>query len=134
MDPKQIIVLFGDSLFMDTIEAGLGAGREFGLVRIYTSVTDVGKRLQSFHPDLVIFDVLNLDDHAVLTLLKDQPGTLFLGLDINTNRIIALTCQCHTANSLSDLTHIIRQRSLQRLENDTEPFSLDQPLDELVNQ
>ena len=129
MNQKQIVVLFGDSLFLDTVEAGLGTDLEIGLVRIYTSVTDVVKRLQSFHPDFVIFDIVNLDDHTLLSLLKDQPGTLFLGLDINTNRIIALCCQCHTAHSLADLTQIIRQRSLNGLQD--EPFPPDLRLEQL---
>lgn len=109
MDPKQILVLFGDSLFIDTIEAGLGTGREFALVRISAGAANLHQRLDSFDPDLVIFDVSHLDDRLILSLLKSHPGTLFLGLDITTHQILALGSRCYTVRSLADLTRIIHQ-------------------------
>ncbi|GAB4438885.1 MAG: hypothetical protein Kow0031_20780 [Anaerolineae bacterium] len=127
MNRKQIVVLFGDSLFMDTIEAGLGAGREFGLVRVTAGAANIARRLDSFHPDIVIFDVIHLDEDLVLSLLKNQADTLFLGLDITTHQIIALCSQCYTARSLAELTRIIRQ--MQRRGNKTEPFPPELPLE-----
>ena len=100
-------ILVGDSLFMDTVEAALGNHREFGLVRVYKSVTDIGKRLKSFHPDLVIFDLNTLSAGTIFTIQKEQPGTPMLGLDINTNEIIVMHCQSFTAHSVSDLTRLI---------------------------
>ncbi len=132
MKQKQLVVLFGDSLFMDAIEAGLGVNREFGLVRIYARLSAAGKQLQSFQPDIVIFDVLNLDDHTALTLLKEQPGILFLGLDIDSNQIVALRSQYCTVRSLADLTGIIRQQNLPPDDHAIELLTLDQPLDELI--
>lgn len=132
MDQKQTVVLYGDSLFMDSIEAGLGINREFDLVRFSTNVTNINKRLKLFHPDIVIFDILTLTDHVILSLLKDYPNILFLGLDINTNQIIALRSQCHLADSLADLTEIIRRRQLPGPE--TAPYPSVLTLEELVTQ
>jgi len=56
MEKRRIVVLFGDSLLMDSVEVGLGVNQALGMVRIDPAVTDVGKRLESLSPDLIIFD------------------------------------------------------------------------------
>ena len=52
MDDRRIVVLFGDSLLMDTVEASLGENPELGVMRVHTNVPDIGARLKSVQPHL----------------------------------------------------------------------------------
>lgn len=106
MDDRQIIVLFGDSLLMDTVEAGLGDCPDIGVMRVHPSVPNLVDRLISIQPDLVIFDWDGPHCQFVLPFLREQPGTPLLGLDITCSRAIALYSQQHevlTARALADL-------------------------------
>ena len=106
MDDRRIIVLFGDSLLMDTVDASLSDCPEIGVMRIHASVPNVVERLTSIQPDLVIFDWDGPHCHFVLPFLREQPGTPLLGLDVTSSRAIALYSQQHevlTARALADL-------------------------------
>jgi len=45
MKKRPLVVLLGDSLLIDTVEATLGDNQDLGVVRMHTTVTDVGERL-----------------------------------------------------------------------------------------
>ena len=121
MDQKRIVVLYGDSLFMDAVETSLDQFKELGLVRIYTSVTDVGKRLQSLGPDLVIFDINTSPTQFIIPFLKNQPDTPLLGLDITSNKIMVICSQSHIVHSTSDLSWVIKQTTFGNAETNVLP-------------
>lgn len=121
MDQKRIVVLYGDSLFMDAVETSLDQFKELGLVRIYTSVTDVGKRLQSLGPDLVIFDINSSQIQFIIPFLKDQPDTPLLGLDITSSKITVICSQSHIVHTTSDLTWVIQKTTLGNAETNILP-------------
>ena len=81
-------------------------------MRIHTSVPNIGDRLASLRPDLVIFDWDAPHCQFVLPLLRTQPGIPLLGLDITCSRQYAV----QTAEVLADL--IKQQTSGQPLPNE----------------
>ena len=90
MENRRIVVLVGDSLLLDTVEASLGERREFGVMRIYTTVTNIAERVKSLYPDAIIFDWDTPHLGFVLSFLKDRPGVPLLGLDVTRSKAIAL--------------------------------------------
>ena len=107
MADQQLVVLFGDSLLMDTVEANLAGNPAVGLMRIHPTVTDVAERLQALGPDLVIVDLHAPQAGRVLPFLWDRPGVPLLGLDVTCGRAIVLSSQAYTPRSADDLAHLI---------------------------
>ena len=109
MEERRIVVLFGDSLLMDTVEASLGDRQDLGVMRIHTTIPNVVERLKSLCPDLIIFDLDAPHSQFVLPLLRDLPGVPLLGLDVTCSKAIALSSQHYitlTANDLAQLIHM----------------------------
>jgi hypothetical protein len=111
MDNRRLVVLVGDSLLMDTVEASLGENQEFGVMRIYTTVTDIAARLQSLYPDAVVFDWDAPHVEFVLDMLKQRPGVPLLGLDVTCSQVTALTSEQHLTLTVNDLARVVKAHS-----------------------
>jgi hypothetical protein len=107
----RLIVLYGDSLLMDTIEASLEASQDLGVMRIHATVTDVGGRLKSLCPDLIIIDLNAPHSQQVIPFLWDHPGIPMLGLDITSGRVLALSSEPHLVHSVSDLAELVEKHT-----------------------
>ncbi len=107
MRDQRLIVLFGDSLFMDTVEASLEGKQEFGVMRIHTTVSDARDRLKCLKPDLAVFDLCGPASEVVLPLLWEQPGVPLLCLDVTCSRVIVLSSRLHTTRTVDDLAQVI---------------------------
>lgn len=104
---QQFFALFGESLFMDTVEAFLADLPQVGIVRIHLSVTDLATRLLSFRPDMVIVDLNAPNLHFVIPFLREQPGVPILGLDLGSKQVITLTSHVYTAPTPDHLLAIV---------------------------
>jgi hypothetical protein len=112
MIEKQTVVLYGDSLLIDAVEASLGAHHELGIQRLYTTVPNLDQKVKSLHPDLFIFDLDAPHLHFIISFFRDQPNIPFLGLDMSTNRVVVLSCQHYTTGTTSDLCSLIQTQIL----------------------
>jgi DNA-binding NarL/FixJ family response regulator len=118
MDDRQLIVLFGDSLLMDGVEASLADKQELDVIRVDATITNVGQHLKSIAPDLVIFDLDIPFSAQIVPLLQEQPGIPFIGLDAQCSEVIALSSQQYTALSANDLVKVIQIQTTTRLSQD----------------
>jgi hypothetical protein len=116
MDDQQIIVLFGDSLLLDSVEAGLAHDEGWSVIRLRTPVPEVAARLQRLDPSLVIFDLDGVNFGSLMPFLKMKPGVPLLGLDINCSNVVALACDHYRALSLRDLKDVILRHAGVALE------------------
>ena len=111
MTEQRLVVLFGDSLFMDTVEARLENSQELGVMRIHSTVADVMGRLKSLSPDFVIVDVKTHHSKFTLPLLQEQPGTPILCLDVNNNQVVTLSSQQHAVRTTDELVQLVREQA-----------------------
>ena len=107
MKEQQLVVLFGDSLLMDAVEANLAHRDELSLVRIRTAISDIVPRLYSLDPDLVVFDFDDEYSQFVLPLLRVKPGMSLIGLDANFSKAIRLTSHQYLELTSDDLARVI---------------------------
>jgi hypothetical protein len=107
----RLIVLYGDSLLMDAIEASLEASQDLGVMRIHATVADVGGRLKSLCPDLVIVDLNAPQSQQVIPFLWAHPGIPMLGIDITCGRVLALSSEPHLVQSVSDLAELVEKHT-----------------------
>ncbi|MCP4543965.1 MAG: hypothetical protein GY832_43175 [Chloroflexi bacterium] len=114
MENSRLVVLFGDSLLMDGVEASLRASQSLSVMRILDAVTDLRKCLQSLQPDMVIFDWDTPQAQLIVSVLRDQPGVTLLGLDVHSRKVIIVSSHQYTPLSVGELVQVIQSQSFQR--------------------
>lgn len=113
MDEKRLVVLYGDTLLIDGVEASLASRNGLDVVRVDTTIANVGQHLKTLAPDLVIFDLdtpVAALSKLIVPLLQKQPGIPFICLDAQHCEVVTLACEQHTAHSTNDLVEIIRKQ------------------------
>ncbi len=115
MDNSRLVVLFGDSLLMDGVEASLRASQSLGVMRILDTVTDLKKCLQALQPDMVIFDWDTPQSQLIISILRDQPGITLLGLDVHSRKVIIVSSHQYTPMSANDLVRVIQSQSFHKV-------------------
>jgi hypothetical protein len=108
MEERRLIVLFGDSLLMDAVEASLADRPEIDLVRVRSAILEFEKRVKSLSPDLVIFDFDTIHSQFVIPLLRARPEVPLVGLDFSSNQVVVLSGRAHTARTAQELTTLIQ--------------------------
>ncbi len=111
MENRRTILLVGDSLLMDTVEASLNGKQELGVMRLHSGVGNMEECIKSLSPDMVIFDWDTSFSQFALSMLRDQPGVPLLGLDVSSSTVIVLSSQQFTPLSVSDLTLVIQMQA-----------------------
>ncbi|MGC9336458.1 MAG: hypothetical protein ACP5JJ_20155, partial [Anaerolineae bacterium] len=106
MGQRKLVVLFGESLFLEAVEACLAHEPDMGVMRIHPSVADIGQRLASINPDLVVLDwnVPNCGD--ALAFLQERPGVPVLCLDMTCSKVIVLTSRRYPAANAEELIQL----------------------------
>jgi hypothetical protein len=115
MENSRLVVLFGDSLLMDGVEASLRASQSLGVMRIQDGVADLRKCLRSLRPDMVIFDWDTPQAQLIVSVLRDQPGVTLLGLDIHSRKVIIVSSHQYTPLSASELVQVIQSQSFPKV-------------------
>ena len=83
-------------------------GRRLRIVRMDTAIPDFQERLKSLNPKLVIFELDNPRSPAMLPLLREQPGALFLGLDPDCSQVVVLNSSQHRARNMTELDQLVQ--------------------------
>jgi hypothetical protein len=107
MHKDCLVVLFGDSLLMDTVEASLSDSPHFGIIRFHQTVTNVAARLKTLQPNLIVFDLGSPLSQFIIPFLQEQPSVPLLGLDVTSSRVIALSCEHYPVLTVDDLSKVI---------------------------
>jgi DNA-binding NarL/FixJ family response regulator len=108
---QELVILFGDALFIQSVEACLHGTGEIGVIGLYSSVVDAPQRLRSLHPDLVVMDMHGDHCRLAVPLLREQPGVTLLCVDQERQEAILLCGRSYPTPSAEDLTEIIRRHA-----------------------
>ena len=108
MKKRPLVVLLGDSLLMDGVAVGLGAREVLGVVRMDTTAAENGESLKSLNPDLIVFELDTPWSPAILSLLREQPGTQLLGLDLTCSQVIVLNSHQHPTRNMKELCQLVQ--------------------------
>ena len=108
MDKRPLVVLLGDSLLMDGVAMSLGDTRQMGVLQMGPSLADVGERLRSLKPEMILFELDSPRTPALISLLREEPGTLLLGLDPDCSRVVVLNGSQHLARNMTELGQLVQ--------------------------
>jgi hypothetical protein len=111
MEHHRLILLYGDSLLMDAVEASLADRQEIDLVRVRSAILDFETRVKSLCPDLVIFDFDTVHSQFVIPLLRARPDVPLVGLDFNSNQVVVLSGRAFIARTSQELTRLIQNQT-----------------------
>jgi hypothetical protein len=99
---------------MDGVAVSLAGRRSWGIVRLDIDVLDVGQCLQSLNPDLIVFELDSPWSPSVLSLIKEQSGTLLIGLDLSCSRAIVLNSHQHLTQTMNDLCQLVQAEAVKK--------------------
>jgi hypothetical protein len=110
VEKRGRVVVYGNSLNMAGIIASLKADPTLEVLCVSI---DSPKTLQSVDKDDITAIVFDLGDPPVrldVTLLRDLPGPLSIGLDFSRDEMLILCSQPEQALSVADLVKVIHQK------------------------
>jgi len=103
------VVLYGNSVFMAGVEAGLKSRDEIEVIHIDASLPNAVQELDVLNPAVVIFDLSSPPTLRLgLPFIREHLGLSFIGLDVTSNTVLVLSCQQYTALTVDDLAQVIQ--------------------------
>ena len=110
------VVLYGNSVFLAGIKAQLEHDTlhpypvTLNLIAIETGSPQVIDLIREQKPRAVLFDLALPQPHFVVSLLREQPDLLFIGVDPSSNEMLVLSSRPQLALSISDLVEAVNQK------------------------
>ncbi len=108
MNRNQVVALIGDTLLTDSIEASLAERNDLWVLRMSTA-EDLPVACRFFIPDFIIADLNAVALASVITYMTRYPGISLLGMESQSDRVTAVSCDQFTVQSSADLARVIRQ-------------------------
>jgi hypothetical protein len=103
------VVLYGNSVFMAGVEAGLKNRDEIEVVHIDASLPDAVQDLDVLGPVAIIFDLSSPPPLRLgLPFIREHLSLPLIGLDVTSNTVLVLSCQQYTALTVDDLAQVIQ--------------------------
>ena len=108
----RTVALCTNSLVVSSIGASLEGRAGLQVVRIDPALPDAIRRLGNLRPDVAILDLSAAQSTLSISLLRQYPGLLLIGIDPSSNELLVLSG--HTAHVLTtdDLVQLIEAGGL----------------------
>jgi hypothetical protein len=104
------IALYGNSLFIAGVAAGLKDLDNVDVVRITTPCTNIEEQLRNLAPDVLIIELNDSLAHFVLSFLINHPGLPVIGLDLESSSVLTIHSYCSRATTVHQLAHMIESQ------------------------
>ena len=125
MEKKQRVIIFGNSVVLAGIEAGLNLDSHTEVIR--RARTDHVEDLAELHPDVVIFDVDDVQPGFLRSQLQSQTDLLLIGIDTECHELL-LTGQAARSITLDQITKIMLKRDQSCAEESMPPSPGNEPV------
>ena len=111
MEIRTRVVVYGSSLHIAGIAASLKADQSLEVVCVDPHSTTALQSLSELNPAAIAIDLSEPPASVDVTLLRQKPGVLLIGVDPESDEILVLSGRSQQALSVSDLVHVIQQKS-----------------------
>ena len=113
------VLLLGDSVIMDGVAESLLKRKFSNVTRINSNSQEAREIVISLTPDLIVYELNAKNTDPIFTIIREQPDTLHLAIDLNCNQVILLDCQRKPTASMQELCELISQEvSLKNIEKE----------------
>jgi len=93
---------------MDGVAVSLTGEQMPNLVRLEAECKEIREQLNSLEPDVIVFELETPKAQSIISLLKDRPGMLLIGLDTDCCQAIVLNSRQHLTQSMNDLQNVVQ--------------------------
>jgi hypothetical protein len=124
MKKRPLVLILGDSLLMEGVAVSLAGCPQLSLIGIDSTDFDVWQKVDSLNPDVILFELETPHSPFILSLLKERPGILLLGLDLSSSRMIVLNSRQHCSKTMHDLCQIVEAET-GAIERPSTPYLLE---------
>jgi hypothetical protein len=113
MVAKPCLVLYGNSVFLAGIKAELECDHEFvlELLTVEADCADATHLLRERKPCAVLFDLGINQPSFAISMLRELPHLLMIGIDPSSDETLVLTSHSVQALAVCDLVHLILEAS-----------------------
>jgi hypothetical protein len=111
MKERIRVVVFGSTLHMAGIAASLKVEASLEVVYVNPCSDAARQVLVDFAPVVVAFDLSDTAPGLVVSLLRDLPDLLLIGVDPSNDEMLVLSGRSQQALSVSDVVGVIHRRS-----------------------
>jgi hypothetical protein len=108
MQDTHKIVLYGGSLFIAGLDASLSSIPGLEIERVEADAGNDMERVRAAKPDVIIVELGIASCNLTLTLMTKFPGVTLIALDPESDRLLTLSVQEHTAWAVADLVKLIQ--------------------------
>jgi hypothetical protein len=110
MEKRRRVAVYGNSLTMAGIVASLKVDTTLEVLWVNLDSHDARQSLDKNDLAAIIFDLSDPPLRLDITLLRDQPGMLLIGVDLSREEMLVLSCHPAQALSMADLVSVIHQK------------------------
>jgi hypothetical protein len=119
MERQRRIVLYGKSVIVGSVGASLRDVPGLEIIPLALPPRDA-KDLGALAPDVIIFDLDAAHPDAALSLLRQRPELLLIGVDPASDKLVVVTAREIRAVAAADLLEVIDRETETRAEQQSE--------------
>jgi hypothetical protein len=110
MAEASCLVLYGNSVFLAGIKSEFQRYELPEVITVEAGRPDAPSRICALKPRAVLFDLTAVQPDFAVSLLREQPGLLLIGVDPSSDELLVLCSHSAQALSMSDLVQIITRK------------------------
>ena len=127
MERRRQVAVYGNSLNMAGIVASLKADTTLDVLCVNLDSPSARQSLDKNDLAAIIFDLSDPPVHLDVTLLRDQPDLLLIGIDPSGDEMLILSSHPAQALSMTDLVSVIHQKEFPSSSLREENHDMNQP-------
>jgi DNA-binding NarL/FixJ family response regulator len=109
----QTVVLYGGNLVMSSIGARLKEKPEFQVKEVKGLLPELLEKLEAAPPDVILFDLAEGQPHFAISLLRNHPGIMLIGIDLARNKMLVLSGKQSRLLTAEDLMQVMKRGGSQ---------------------
>ena len=107
MTPQIRVAVCGSSLYMAALAANLQANPNVAVLRIPANTAALSQGLDELAPAVVAFDLGEMPGDLAISLLRDRPEVILIGVDPSSDRMLVLSGRQEQPVSAAELLQAI---------------------------
>jgi hypothetical protein len=112
MKHVRTIVPYGASLSVSAIAAGLTSRPGRRVIRVDSTSPAAAGRLRRLRPDVILFDLAAAQPEETISLMKDLPDLLLIGIDLANHKALVLSGEQPKLFTTDDFVRLIDAQPL----------------------
>ena len=107
MNTRPGVLVVGNSVLMEGVALSLMERHSISVDRMNPQVSDIKTCAAALRPELIVFEIGTPLSCRILSLLYELPGTMLLGVDLNSDRAIVMNSRDCASPSMLELHKVL---------------------------